>query len=55
VLIPIFVVNVVADNIPVTLNEVVVDILRVGGLNVRPLNLTNSLIFLNPWFPEVVI
>ena len=43
----IFVVNVVADNIPVTLNDVVVGILRVG-LNVKPLNLTNSLIFLNP-------
>ena len=46
-LVPTFVVNVVADNIPVTLNDVVLDILKVG-LNVKPLNLTNSLIFLNP-------
>ena len=46
-LVPTFVVNVVADNIPVTLNDVVVEILNVG-LNVKPFNLTNSFIFLNP-------
>ena len=53
-LVPTLLVNVFADIIPVTLNEVVVDILKVG-LNVKPLNLTNSLIVLNSWFLDVVI
>ena len=44
---PIFVVNVVADSIPVTLKGSVLDIVKLG-VNESPSNLTNSLIFLNP-------
>ena len=46
-LVPTFVVNVVADNIPVILNDVSFGIVKVG-VNVKPSNLTNSFIFLNP-------
>ena len=44
-LVPTFVVNVVVDNIPVTLNEVSFGIVKVG-LNTNPSNLTNSFMFL---------
>ena len=46
-LVPTLVVNVVADNMPVTLNDLSFGMVYVG-LNVKPSNLTNSLIFLNP-------
>ena len=46
VLVPTLVVNVVADNMPVTLNDLSFGMVNVG-LNVKPSNLTNSLIFLN--------
>ena len=44
-LVPTFVVNVVVDNIPVTLNDVSFGIVKVG-LNTKPSNLTNSFMFL---------
>ena len=50
---PTFVVNVVADNIPVTLKGSVLDIVKLG-VNVSPSSLTNSFIFLNPWLDDVV-
>ena len=44
----------VVDNIPVTLKDLSDGIVN-DGLNTIPSNLTNSLMFLNPWLPEVVI
>ena len=52
-LVPTFVVNVVVDNIPVTLKLLSFGILK-AGVNDKPSNLTNSFIFLNPWLVEVV-
>ena len=51
---PILTVNVVADNIPVIPNDKSSAIVK-EGVKFKPSNLTNSLIFLNPWFPDVVI